>query len=132
MKTDKIIQLEKTNGANFFKQIIFNLTEYFGVIWSDIQLDEFSNEFYDNFKYWTIADAKLFSKRVKSLHYGKLFGALSPANLMEWANIYDDEWLEVSAIISQNKHKEFRHEENSRYGLSENLLIKDFLKNTKS
>jgi hypothetical protein len=129
LNTPKILKLGNNEGAKFFKTSIITLAEYFGVKWSDLQVKEFSNEMYDCFKNWNVADLNLFCKRVKSLYYGKLFGTFAPAHLMEWANEYDNEWIEASETISISKHNQFKKNEIDMGGTNEQTKLRDFLKN---
>jgi hypothetical protein len=90
--------------------MIILIIEFFGITWTEYQLLEVSKEFYSCFHHWSILDAKCFMVRCRRLYYGKVFGAFAPATLMEWANIYNDEWMNVSEQISLLEHDSHRHQ----------------------
>lgn len=109
MRSNDVI--DKTDAFRFFKVMISLINEFFGVTWTDYQMIEVSKELYTNYYHWRIADAKNFVSRCRRLHYGKIYGTLTPAILMEWAGQYNDEWLSASEQISLAEHDRAKHQD---------------------
>jgi hypothetical protein len=115
--TPRISSLSKKQGEEidisepqqFIKIMLIFLTEFFGTSWTDSQIKQCANEIYLNFRHWSLLDCKLFTDRCKTLFYSeKLYGAFSPAILMEWCQKYDREWMETSENISFRKHDQIK------------------------
>ncbi len=126
MKSGRLTQLVKTlpDGTKdksecylFIKTLIITLNQYFGVTWSDFQITQTAEDFYSRFYYWHIGDYKKFMQKCKLLEYGKIYGQFVPVTLMEWAQFYDTEWMQVSEQISYNKHDQLvKQNEREREG----------------
>jgi len=128
MGTPALSAISKEAGQDevlkFIKANFLLLTEYFGVTWSDSQIQIVSEDFYQSFFHWKIADIKKFTQNCRTLQFGKNYGAFSPAMLMQWAIEYNIQWLEVSEKLSESKHGEFKER-----GSNEEIPILKLLKN---
>jgi len=99
-----VVNGDKTEAKQFVKEMILMIFLYFGASINDYQLREVANEFYGKYFYWQLADFKLFVKRCRQLYYGEVYPTITISKLMEWANKYDDEWLNTSVDIHEQKH----------------------------
>lgn len=119
IKSDAISALIKKDGENidksecfkFFQVMFILIIEFFGITWTEYQLLEVSKEFYSCFHHWKILDAKCFMQRCRRLHYGKVYGQFTPATLMEWAQLYNDEWFSISEQIALAQHHSAKHQD---------------------
>jgi hypothetical protein len=109
--------IDKTDCYLFIEGLIIMLNEFFGVTWSNGQIEQLSKELYSEYYYWTIADWKLFCKKAHKCEFdekGKIFGSWSPHLMMAWAEKYDSDWTEVSSDIAIHNHElEKKREERS-------------------
>ena len=105
----------KEKPLGIIKSVIATLVDYFSVIFSDSQLTEFSQTFYDKFYYWHLADLKRFMECCKGLNFGKPYGAVSVVTLMDWANNYDAErWLMINNLL-KDEYQQLKAQE--KHGL---------------
>ncbi len=88
--------VDKTECHKFIKLCVSYLVEFTGTNWTDFQIIEASKQLYENYYFWTQFDWKHFISRVISGYYGKIYGALSPAILMEFAALHSEEWMQCS------------------------------------
>lgn len=118
-----VINGNKVEAYKFTNIIITGIAFFFGVNWTDAQIKELTIDFYSQYHYWKSADMKMFLARCKNSFYGKVYGTFSPALLMEWAAIYDEEWTETSARISESKAQSYKAAEMSTSDQSERNRI---------
>lgn len=92
----------KDTPMTLIKLLLTDFGEYFNVVFTDHQLTEFAKTFYDKFFYWHLADLKRFYECCKGLNFGKPYGNVSVATVMEWANEYNRQRDEqVQSIINE-------------------------------
>lgn len=100
----------KEECYKFIKVIIIYMNQFYAATWNDLQIKECANILYEKYYYWLISDWYLFRNRCMSGRYNnnrntKIYGTFSPSVLIQWAEIYDSEWISYSAEISINEHK---------------------------
>lgn len=84
------------------------MCEFFGVSWSDLQIQESAKQLYENYYFWTEYDWRHFMNRVISGYYGKVYGAFAPAALMEFALSHNKEWMEVGEYLNEHQQDVLR------------------------
>ena len=96
----------KAEAENFLKIHLFLINSFFGSQFTDTQMNICAQLLYSQYHFWTGYDWELFSQRLMCGYFGKLYGAFNPAQLMEAAEKYNDEWMDVSENDSIHKHNE--------------------------
>ena len=96
----------RAEAENFLKIHLFLINSFFGAQFTDTQMNICANLLYSQYHYWSNNDWELFSQRLMCGYFGKLYGAFNPAQLMEAAEKYNDEWMDVSENDSIHKHNE--------------------------
>lgn len=96
----------KSEAENFLKIHLFLINSFFGSQWTDSQMNICAQLLYSQYHFWTGYDWELFSQKLMCGYFGKVFGAFSPAQLMEAAEKYNDEWMEVSENKSIHSHNQ--------------------------
>ncbi|HMU69748.1 MAG TPA: hypothetical protein PKC38_07060 [Chitinophagales bacterium] len=91
---------DKSECYRFIQMCLIWICEFFGVAWTDTQVKESSKQLYSNYYFWTPYDWKHFMSRVVSGYFGKMYGAFTPAMLMEYAASHGKEWFEHSEQIT--------------------------------
>lgn len=91
--------------------MVTDLNDYFASSFIDNQIVQFSKTFYDKFYHWHLADLKKFIECCKGLNFGKPYGAVNVATLMEWANEYDRQRDEVIQQIINEEYQELKAKE---------------------
>lgn len=92
------------------------MLQYFGTLWQDYQVDVFAKDFFREYYFFTDVDMQLFSQRVRTMQYGKIYKeGLSPAKLMEFAAMYAEERMNASGQISEIKHQQIKNAEAGKY-----------------
>lgn len=90
--------------------MIVLMNEYFGVNFSDGQVQEIAQDFYSEYFYWSLADWKLFAKKCKAQKYidpaKGMMGFFRPELLMQWAAMFNEEWIAASLKINDSAHNE--------------------------
>ena len=97
---------DKSEVEAFLKMHLITINAFFGSQFTDIQISISGKLLYSQYYYWSNNDWEHFSQRLMCGEYGKLFGAFSPAQLMEAAQKHDEQWMEVSMDKSIHAHAE--------------------------
>jgi len=87
-----------------FETFLLSVIEYFGASWSEYQLREAAEMLFGEYHYWTVQELKLFSVRIKTGKFGKMYGKISPAEIMNYAIEFNSELLQNRA--DKNKQKQ--------------------------
>jgi hypothetical protein len=111
----QILNLKKTgtftcqNGVMLFEIAVVSILEFYGVEWSDRQIEEAAQELYQNYNWLQMAELKLFVAYVKNGVYGrKDFRKLAPFLLLQWVDEFATNSLgirEQKAIIKANEER---------------------------
>jgi len=88
----------------FIAEYLSNALLFFGEDWSQSLIYDTAEAIYSDYFYLTLADWKLIAQRIKSSHYGKVYGKFTPAVLMDWISLYAGEWKQTSIDISLSGH----------------------------
>ena len=100
------IEEDRQQPITIIKLLLTDFGDYFGVTFTDHQLTEFAKTFYDKFFYWHLADLKNFYECCKGLNFGKPYGTVTVATIMEWGNEYNRQRDEqVQSIINEEYHQ---------------------------
>ena len=103
-------KVDKTECYKLIKLAIIDIAEFFGGKFSDVQLAEMSKILYNKFYYWRLLDWANFKNNVCGLSYGKVYGQISAGQVIEFANIYDTNWLASAESESGHEHDRIKKE----------------------
>lgn len=109
MKTEE--GADKERCYKFIRKMLLDLCKFFGNAWSDFQVIESAKTMYDNYYYLSPADWRLFERRCIALVWGKIFGAFTPAVLMEWVGNFVSERDELVVNETLAEHDKQRSSE---------------------
>ena len=93
-------------GEAIFAAAISNLVDFFGDPWTDSQIAGTSEIMYSECHWFCFPELKHFTRRVKSMKFGKIFGKFTPAVLMDWACEYNMQaWQERESYFRSKANK---------------------------
>lgn len=85
----------KQNGYDMYQMVILSIINFFGVSWTAENIKECALMLYDDYYWFTLAELKHFMLMCKSLKYGKIYGQMNPATLIDWMGQYSEESLKI-------------------------------------
>lgn len=91
------------NGVLVLQLLIIEILDFLGVEWSENQIQDCGELAYPEYYWFTIAELKQFSQRVKMGYFGKIYGKFSPSTLMEYFKDYAGDMLGARAEYYGNK-----------------------------
>jgi len=114
----------KARGMSLFAIALVDIISFFGDdAWSDSQILDTAEIFYDECYWFCFPELKHFVKKCKSLKFGKIFGRFNTATFIDWMAQYSSEahekragyfgkivkstWVEPANIVPQEVVTEF-------------------------
>lgn len=96
----------KNTGIAIFAAAMYSVINFFGDEgWSDAQIIETAEIFYDECYWFCLPELKHFTRKCKALKFGKVYGKFTPAVFMEWVSTYSTEAFEKRESHFRNKLK---------------------------
>lgn len=117
VKRDSSGKFDKSECYKYIKLALIYIADFFGGKFTDMQLVEMSKVMYAKFYYWRLLDWLNFKQKVCGLDYGKVYGQITPGQIIEFANQYNDDWVTSAEIEYSHTHDLIRKDDEKERSL---------------
>lgn len=116
MATPEISTLNRGTGGietavGVLELAIIATLDFLGAEWKGAQIREAAQIAFEEYYFIQMAELKQFLTRIKTGHYGKIYGKFTPAVFMEWLGLYMDESLKLRAQNAEIQAADERYAE---------------------